>query len=85
MSDLLLLAVLTSVSGVVVPCVFWIMHAALARRVARLEAQQHSLMSHADSIRIFERLAGLDSKVETLTASVISIKKFLQEQGHERK
>jgi len=78
---LLIVAVLASLASVVVPCVFWAMHAALARRVARLEAQQRSQMTHADAITIYERMAGVEGEVKTLVREVQTIQKYLREQG----
>jgi len=76
---LLIVAVLASLASVVVPCVFWVMHAALSRRVARLEAQRETHMTHADATRIYERMASVESKVETLTTAVLTIQKYLRE------
>jgi len=72
---LLIVAVLASLASVVVPCVFWAMHAALSR----LEAQRETHMTHADATRIYERMASVESKVETLTTAVLTIQKYLRE------
>jgi len=49
--------------------------------VARLEAQQRSQMTHADAIKIYERMAGVESEVKTLVREVMTIQNYLREQG----
>jgi len=81
MSDPWPLLIVAALPGVIVPCVFWVMHAALSRRVAKLEAQQRGQMTHADAIKIYERMASVESEVKTLVRGVSEIQKYLREQG----
>jgi len=79
--SLLIVAVLASLASVVVPCVFWAMHAALSRRVAKLEAQQRSQMTHHDAIQIYKEVAEMKSEIKALTRGLSEIQKYLREQG----
>jgi len=77
---LLIVAVLASLASVVVPCVFWAMHAALSRRVAKLEAQGQ-IMTHGDAIQIHKEVAEIKGEVKNLTREMMTIQKYLREQG----
>jgi len=81
MSDPWPLLIVAALPGVVVPCVFWVMHAALSRRVARLEAQQRSQMTHADAIQIHKEVSEVKGEVKNLARGVSEIQKYLLGQG----
>jgi len=84
MSDLwplLIVAILASIASVIVPCVFWVMHAALSRRVAKLEAQQGQIMTHADAIQIHKEVSEIKGEVKNLARDMQTIQKYLREQG----
>jgi len=80
---LMVVAVLASLAGAVLPFVFWRMHVAMERRMAKVESQLDSLpqalMTHADALRMAERLSGLESKFETVMTILGSIQRHLLE------
>jgi len=76
---LLFVAVLASLGCVVLQFLTWFMHHSLANRVAKLEALQQNTLTHGETIRIYERLSGLEALVETQATTLLTIKEHLLE------
>ncbi len=57
----------------------WYMHAALTNRVAKLEALQNNALTHAESIKIYERLSSIETLAEAQADLLDTIKEHLLE------
>lgn len=76
---LLAITALASLASIALQFVSWVLHNSLVHRVAKLEAQQENTLTHAETIRIYERLSGLETLAETQTMTLKSIEKHLLE------
>lgn len=76
---LLVVAVLLSLASLALQFMSWSMHHGLVARVARLEAQQENSLTHAETMRIYERLSGLEALSQTQATTLKSIERHLLE------
>jgi len=76
---MLVLSIVLSLVSVAMQFAIWLMHHGLVARVAKLEALQENTLTHAESRRIYERLAGLEALSEAQAITLKSIEKHLLE------
>lgn len=76
---LLVVAVLLSLLSAALQFISWLLHNGLVARVVKLEALQENTLTHAESRRIYERLASLEVLSEAQATTLKSIEKHLLE------
>lgn len=76
---LLAITLVLSFIAVILQFASWFMHNGLSNRVAKLEALQANTLTNAETIKIYERLSGLEALVETQADTLDTIKEHLLE------